>query len=254
MKIRELTAGGLALVEKRLTTREREVPEALAALRAEAALLGALAGRSTPRLVRVGEDAEGPFFHMERVAFPTVAARLEAAAGPLDLAWVERATRAAFAALAALHEAADAAGALGAVHADPSPGNLAVDDAGARAVLLDLGLAVWRDAPPRDGAFRGTAAYVAPEVARGELPTARSDLFSLAATLAHAALGEPARRTSDASLGALIAMAAEEPVVDARVAALAARGRGHAALVACLAHAPEARPASAREVLAAIGG
>ena len=84
----------------------------------------------------------------------------------------------------------DASGPLSIVHADLSPANLALDDAGARAVLLDLELASWRGAPPpRDGAFRGTVAYCAPETARGEAPTVASDLFALAATFLHAVTG-----------------------------------------------------------------
>ena len=239
-------------VEKRLSARERGVPEAIARLRSEAALLARLSGLGvTPRLLESGEDAQGPWHRIERVPLPTLAERLARAGGPLDPSWIERAIRAAFGALATLHEAADASGSLLVVHADLSPANIAIDDTGTRAVLLDLDLAWWRDGPARlDGTFRGTVAYVAPEVARGERPAPRSDLFALAATFLHAVTGAPPRVGS--TFAALLAMAAEAPLLghEHEREHIAIRGPGHAALIACLAHDPADRPASARAVLA----
>lgn len=236
-------------VEKRLTSREAGEPEAVARLRAEASLLGRLSGLGiTPRLLASGEDGGGPWHRLERIGVSTLAGRLERVSGPLDPAWIERASQAMFRALAALHEAADALGPLDVVHADLSPANVAIDDDASRVVLLDLDLACWREGPPRDGAFRGTIAYVAPEVARGERPTRASDLFALAATLLHAVTGAPPRSGGGSSFAALLAAAAEAPL--ALDAALAARGPGHAAIVACLAHTPAARPPSARAALA----
>lgn len=225
-------------VEKRLAARDRAEPEAIARLHDEATLLRLLGGRVTPRFIDAGDDDHGPWLRMEKLAFPTLAQRLEHA--PLDRAWVDRAARAAFAALAELHQARDDRGALALVHADLSPANLAVDDDATRAVLLDLELASWRDGPARDGAFRGTVGYCAPEVARGETPTVASDLFALAATLMHALTGVVPR--DGPSLPAVLAQAAEQPLVV--TAALAP------ALAACLAHDAARRPASARAVLA----
>jgi serine/threonine protein kinase len=263
MKLQEVNVIGsdgtaVTLFEKRLSARERNEPEATARLRAEADLLRVLGGHVTPRLVDAGEDERGPWLRTERIPFPVLAHRLEEhaerGAPALDTPWVERAVRAAFGALAELHDAFDERGPLLIVHADVSPANLAVDDAGTRAVLLDLELASWRGAPGRDGAFRGTVAYCSPEVARGETPTVASDLFALAATLLHAVTGAPPR--SGTLLAAVLANAAEQPLLDpAGVTAtqLAARGPGHAAIVRCLAHLPHERPASAREVLASLG-
>lgn len=263
MRVEQITVtladGSAARVfEKRLSTRERTEPEAAARLRVEADLLAVLGGRFTPRLVDSGEDARGPWLRTEALPFPTLARRLEAreanadgGAATLDGAWIERAVRTAFAALAELHGASDAGGPLQIVHGDPSPANVAIDDAGTRAVILDLDLASWRGAPARDGAFRGTVGYCAPEIARGEPPTFASDLFALAATFVHAALGAPPR--DGPSLAAVLGYAAERPVLDAlpvRAADLAARGPAHAAIVRCLAHVPTERPASAGEVCA----
>jgi serine/threonine protein kinase len=227
----------LTFVEKRLSTRARDDAEAVARFRAEAELLRILGGRVTPRLVESGEDERGPFLRMENVGLPTLGERMNAA---LDPAFIDRAFLTALGAIGALHE-----GEPPVVHADLSPSNIAVSDDGTRIVILDLGLAYWHGAPPRDGAFRGTIAYAAPEVARGELPTARSDLFSLAASFLHAATG--AHPHEERSFAAALTAVAEIPLLDDRYLALATRGPGHAALIRCLAHDPVSRPASARE-------
>lgn len=248
MRVERTEAG---FFEKRLSAREREEPVAVARLRGEATLLGLLGGRVTPKLAAAGDDERGPFLRTERLPFPTLADRI--AEGAIDAGWLERAACAAFRALADLHEAADDRGALAIVHADLSPANLAIDDAGDRAFFLDLELACWRDAPARtDGAFRGTIFYCAPEIARGEAPRVESDLFALAASLLHAAIGRAPRATEVPSLAALIGLAAETPILEAAPehVTLAARGPGHAAMIACLAHDPGARPRTARAVAA----
>lgn len=245
--------------EKRLTPRERDEDEAIARLRAEGALLEALdrragnddASRVTPALLERGEDAGGPWLRTAALPFPTLADRVAAAASPLPAAWVEAASHAAFDALARLHDARDARGPLGVVHADLSPSNVAVDDDASRVVFLDLELARWRDAPPppRDGAFRGTVAYTAPEIARGEEPTTAGDRFSLAATLLFAAMGRPPRAHAHApSFPAMLAAAAEVPLVETLPPAVratldggATRKDGYAKILAALAHDPAAR-------------
>ncbi len=253
--------------EKRLSSRERGTAQSVARLRSEATLLDRLGGRVTPLLLGAGDDAQGPWLRTARVSFPTLAHRIVerqafSTTGALDAEWVERAVRTAFAALVHLHEACDALGALSIVHADLSPANVAIDDDAASAIFLDLELARWRGAKPRDGAFCGTIAYCAPELARCEPATVESDLFALAATLLHATTGI-APRTADAlsSLATRIVEAAERPVLETlenaiaslRPAALAARGPAHAALFACLAHRACERPTSARAVLALLG-
>lgn len=230
----------LTFVEKRLSARARDDAEAVARFRAEAELLRILGGRVTPRLVDSGEDERGPFLRMDNVGLPILEQRMNAA---IDPAFIDRAFLAGLAALAVLHE-----GEPPVVHADLSPSNLAVSDDGSKVVILDLGLAFWKGAPPRDGAFRGTIAYAAPEVARGEMPTPRSDLFSLGAVFLHAATGEHPH--DERSFAAAITAVAEIPLLDDRHRALAARGPGHAAMIRCLAHEPEGRPTSARAAAA----
>lgn len=88
-------------------------------------------------------------------------------------------------AVAALHSA-------GGVHADISPGNVMITEDGVPQ-LLDLGAArVVATAP---GAVYGTDGFVAPEVRRGGLPDARSDVFSLGALAWFCATGNGAPDT-----------------------------------------------------------
>lgn len=243
-------------IEKSLSPRERHEPEAIARLRAEGRLLWllskAIKPSVTPRLVLRGHTQErGPWHRVERIWAPTLGSFIEH--GRLSSRWIEWVTQSTFSALAKIHEAHDDEGPLDVVHADLSPANIAVDEAGARTVILDFDLAWWRNAPIRnDGAFRGTIGYVAPEVARGERPTVRSDLYSLAACLIHAVTGEAPRIKRDAPFAALLAEAGDVPLIDPTsegYAIIYRRGRGHAAILECLAHEPEDRPRSAREVV-----
>jgi len=98
----------------------------------------------------------------------------------------------------ALRIASELCGALGhahahgVVHRDVKPGNIWIAADGS-ARLGDFGLAVSVDRTrlTQEGMMVGTVAYMAPEQALGRAPDARSDLYSLGATLYEMLTGRP---------------------------------------------------------------
>jgi len=108
-------------------------------------------------------------------------------------------------ALAAAHEA-------GIVHRDVKPSNMLVTSDG-QVKLSDFGIARAEADPSltQTGLVTGPPAYLAPEVASGATATARSDVWSLGASLYHALAGHPPYEVSDNVLGALYRIVHEEP-------------------------------------------
>jgi eukaryotic-like serine/threonine-protein kinase len=227
----DVERAGTLFVCKRLTPRARAEGWMRERLAAEGRLLGRLGGQGAPRLVAAGEDGAGPWVVMAYVPWATLAMRV----GRVEARWVERAARAAFEALAAVHAA-------GVVHGDIRPENVLASDDGSRAMLVDFGLARAADMPPMPpGPFRGTLAYAAPEVARSEPFDGRADVFSLAASLLHAASGEAPRATTSGP--AMLLAAAEEPIEPwARRAAAELEPMLGASLIACCAFEATRRP------------
>src|SRR5829696_3711631 len=90
--------------------------------------------------------------------------------------------------------ALDAAHAGGLVHRDVRPSNTLIAREGARehVYLADFGLTRTSgpDSATATGQVAGTAAYMAPEVIRGDQPTASADLYALGCVLFECLTGE----------------------------------------------------------------
>jgi serine/threonine-protein kinase len=149
-----------------LSVRERFKREALSAARLSA----------YPNIVTiydVGEWRDRPFIVMEHLAGGSLEERIRAD-GPLPprpvLDWLEQAAN-----------ALDAAHREGVVHRDVKPANLLLDRYD-RVRVADFGVAsaAGMESLTQTGTVLGTAAYLAPEQAKGERATRASDGYALA--------------------------------------------------------------------------
>jgi serine/threonine protein kinase len=129
-----------------------------------------------------------PFLVMELLDGESLSARIARAGGQLDCAEALAIAGQIVEVLGVAHDA-------GIVHRDIKPANVFLTLAG-HVKLLDFGLARVRDGlnsgvPTLEGVVMGTAAYMAPEQARGrqELIDGRSDLFSVGAVVFRAVTG-----------------------------------------------------------------
>jgi serine/threonine-protein kinase len=200
---------------------------------------GRLAARlAHPNVVGVldaGEVDGIPFIVMEYVDGETLAdiVRREGA-----LPW-ERAVGLAVQALAGLEHAH----AAGLVHRDVKPGNLLLRRDG-QLKIGDFGIARAAELSglTEAGTILGTAAYLAPEQARGEPVGPAADVYGLAAVLYELLTGRPPREVS--SLGEL-ADAVEAPITPVRDLAPDVPGPVEEAVMSGLAARPDARPTAA---------
>lgn len=120
----------------------------------------------------VGRDGEEPFFAMELLPGPTLAQQIQD--GPLPFEQVARYAQQVCAALAQATK-------MGLVHGDIKPSNLILSNENS-VKLGDFGLAQTEQSGPSDG-ISGTLSYMAPEISKGEAPSAQSDMYSLGVTL-----------------------------------------------------------------------
>jgi serine/threonine-protein kinase len=135
-------------------------------------------------LLDVGEADGRHYLALELVPGATVSDRIEAE-GALALDDVVRIAAEVAAGLDALHGA-------GIVHRDIKPSNVLLDVDGT-ARLTDFGLAKGSDysALTQPGQMLGTIDYLAPEVIRGEEPTAASDIYAFGCLVYACVAGRP---------------------------------------------------------------
>jgi serine/threonine protein kinase/Tol biopolymer transport system component len=215
--VRELGRGGMGvvwlaedqLVGRQVAVKELRPPQGLADHDREVYARRALQeARSAARVHHPGavelydvlpatETDDAVYLIMELIEGPTLAEIIERG-GPLPAPQV-----AAFG--LQLLSVLDAAHALGVVHRDIKPGNIII--AAGQAKLTDFGIAHSVGDPrlTRTGVM-GTQAYLAPELFESAPITPAADLWSLGATLCHAAGGRGPfeRATTGATLRAIL--------------------------------------------------
>jgi serine/threonine-protein kinase len=223
------------------TTKESTVRR----LRREARLMAMLDHPNIVAAIDVGRSAAGWWMSMDLVEGQALSERLRRG-GPMK---EEEALRLFIPIAAALQHAHEA----GVIHRDVKPANILVTPEG-EPRLVDLGLARAEDEPQltRVGATMGTPHYVSPEQARNPADVdARSDVYSLAATLHHALCGAPP--FPGESTAEVIASVMHDPVGDPRELRPGLSRGASLVLRKALSKDRARRHASAREFAADLG-
>ncbi|WP_069173303.1 serine/threonine-protein kinase [Streptomyces griseus] len=186
-------------------------------------------GGCTARLVAADLEADRPWFATQYVPGPSLHDKV-AEEGPLSAAEVASIGAALSEGLVAVHEA-------GVVHRDLKPSNILLSPKGPRIIDFGIAWATGASTLTHVGTAVGSPGFLAPEQVRGAAVTPATDVFSLGATLAYAAMADsPFGHGSSEVM--LYRVVHEEPHLLDVHDALAPLVR------ACLAKDPEERPST----------
>lgn len=186
-------------------------------------------GGCTARLVAADLEADRPWFATQYVPGPSLHDKV-AEEGPLAAAEVASIGAALSEGLVAVHEA-------GVVHRDLKPSNILLSPKGPRIIDFGIAWATGASTLTHVGTAVGSPGFLAPEQVRGAAVTPATDVFSLGATLAYAAMADsPFGHGSSEVM--LYRVVHEEPQLHNVHDALAPLVR------ACLAKDPEERPST----------
>ncbi|MFD3490826.1 protein kinase [Streptomyces sp. NPDC058690] len=186
-------------------------------------------GGCTARLVAADLEADRPWFATQYVPGPSLHDKV-AEEGPLSAAEVASIGAALSEGLVAVHEA-------GVVHRDLKPSNILLSPKGPRIIDFGIAWATGASTLTHVGTAVGSPGFLAPEQVRGAAVTPATDVFSLGATLAYAAMADsPFGHGSSEVM--LYRVVHEEPQLYDVHDALAPL------VSACLAKDPEERPST----------
>ena len=236
---------GRVVAVKVLAERHAQDPEVSRRFKREAYAAARLSAH--PHVVTVfdvGEVEERPFIVMEFLANGSLYDRMRA--GPV-------ATASALSWLGQAASALDSAHSQGVVHRDVKPANLLLDE-DERVHVTDFGIAsaAGLDTLTIPGTVLGTAGYISPEQARGEIATPASDVYALGVVAFELLTG---RRPYAAESQMAEALAhVQSPVPSARRLAPSLPPGADAALQRALAKDQRERPESATELVEDLRG